>query len=178
MTKGLPHIERTGGGDWHVDITTLPVRVRDGDSAQVASIVSIRHLHDGSFLWSKLLAGIGLGNEVVPQILAKIRELLDLHEHPSRILIANRSAFGGLADQLNALIGKLQLPLPIRVVLKEAWKPRSTGRIEASVGKMNRQLEVLPGYVDWRRGGSARSDVDKLLTLAELESRVRDYITN
>src|SRR5690349_7293303 len=128
MKTGLPQMERTGSGDLHVDITTLPVRVRDGDSAQIASMVSIRHLEDGSFLWWMLLLGTGTHREVVHLIVAQIRELLKLHEHPRRILIVNRSAFRGLADQLHALVGKLELQ--IQVYVKVPGLPRATARIE------------------------------------------------
>jgi hypothetical protein len=74
MTNGLPYIERTGGGDWHMDITTLPIWVRDGDSA-------------------KFLVGVVMQDEVVPRILIKIKELREMHKHPRQIFMDNGSQF-------------------------------------------------------------------------------------
>jgi hypothetical protein len=161
MTNGLPQMERTGSGDWHVDITTLPVQVRDGDSVQVVSMVSIRRIQDGSFIWWMLLPGMGTHSDLVPLIVTKLKELLGMDKQPRRILMDNGLLFKKLAAQIEVFTTEQQLP--IEVIFKAPRRPHATGRIEESPGKMSRQLEKLPGYVDWRRGGSARPDVGSCL---------------
>src|SRR5688500_14119264 len=116
MTTSLLQFGSAEGGNWHIGITALPIRVRKGDMAQAVSMISIQKQPNGAFLWWDLLVGTGIQGEVVNQVVAKTKEILEMDKHPRQIFMDNGQPFKGMEKQLKGLMGEQQLLIDVRPV--------------------------------------------------------------
>jgi hypothetical protein len=173
MSTRLPKVENKGSGGLHVDMITLPIRVCIDESAHSVQMMSIQDQQDGSFLWWMLLPGTSMHDEVVNQIVAKIKEILVMDKHPRRIFTDNGSSFKNLAKQLK--VSTTEQQVPIEVIHVEPGHPRAAER--ASLEVIWDQLKDVPGYVDGRHGGTTRPNVNELLTFTELQEIIGNLIT-
>jgi hypothetical protein len=175
MSTRLPNGENKGSGGWHVDITTLPIRVRINEAAHNVKMISIGDQQNGSLLWWLLLPATSMHDEVVNLIIAKMKEIVVTDKRPRQIYVDNGSSFKNLAKQLN--VSTTEQQVPIEVIHIEPGRPRAAGRIEASLEVIWNQLNDVPGYVDGRHGGTTRPNVDELLSFTELQEIIGNLIT-